>query len=644
MKRGRAVAASSSSSSEHDVLDSRRGAFGALLQSLGVRDASAESDGEEEQEELELEQRAGEVEEDALEGSGDAGSASQADEEMVDELAPEVDADDGAVYADGEALRPEDPYVVRYCAEHDEQAVARWKATASAAPVWQSSVRVPGLAHGAELRSTDPWAPTGLDLARDCFVKQRLAARWPRECSPLQRALLGPILSYCDVSIPGVATLDDRAALRDVVALHVVNHVLKAREREWEDAALLRSHQVDEIRDQGFTPCRVVCVVPMRSDAYDLVRRMILLSPFGELNVENRRKFETEMAADEVPPLRGKPQDYRERFGGNTDDSFRFGIRFTRSTMRLFTGFYHSDIIVCSPLGLRTIVGDDSDTQRDFDFLSSVEVLVLDSCEMLQMQNWDHVQLLLRVTNRVPVKIGATDFSRLQTHFVHEGAPFLRQTIALSHVQTPELNALMRGQCVNPRKALVTLTHAGVVHSAGGASQVFQKVPATSVATAADERFAFFTTTLLPQLLSTQKSGVLVYIPSYFDYLRVRSHLRGLDINFCHVCEYTKRADVARDRADFARRTASVMLYTERVHYYHRSVIRGTEHVIFYGLPTFERFYVELLGFVPSALQSSASVVALYSPLDRLALERVVGTERSQRMLASDKGTHIFST
>lgn len=67
------------------------------------------------------------------------------------------------------------------------------------------------------------------------------------------------------------------------------------------------------------------------------------------------------------------------------DDSFRFGIRFTRSTMRLYTGFYHSDMIVCSPLGLRTIIGDEGDAGRDFDFLSSVEVLVLDSCEMLQM-------------------------------------------------------------------------------------------------------------------------------------------------------------------------------------------------------------------------------------------------------------------
>ncbi len=53
--------------------------------------------------------------------------------------------------------------------------------------------------------------------------------------------------------------------------------------------------------------------------------------------------------------------------------------------MRLYTGFYHSDIIMCSPLGLRTIIGDDGDAGRDFDFLSSVEILVLDSCEMLQM-------------------------------------------------------------------------------------------------------------------------------------------------------------------------------------------------------------------------------------------------------------------
>jgi hypothetical protein len=113
------------------------------------------------------------------------------------------------------------------------------------------------------------------------------------------------------------------------------------------------------------------------------------------------------------------------------------------------------------------------------------------------------------------------------------------------------------------------------------------QVPFTSVAAAADERFHYFANTLLPQALQAQRAGLLVYIPSYFDYVRVRAHLKvfttwglfasltaylsfrslplpflrlqTLGVNFCHVCEYTKRSDVARDRADFAKVIGSLL-------------------------------------------------------------------------------------
>ena len=50
-------------------------------------------------------------------------------------------------------------------------------------------------------------------------------------------------------------------------------------------------------------------------------------------------------------------ESYNQMFAGNIDDCFRVGVALRRKSVCLYSEFYSSDIILASPLGLRTIIG-----------------------------------------------------------------------------------------------------------------------------------------------------------------------------------------------------------------------------------------------------------------------------------------------
>lgn len=50
---------------------------------------------------------------------------------------------------------------------------------------------------------------------------------------------------------------------------------------------------------------------------------------------------------------------FQAMFAGNIDDCFRLGVAVQRNAVKLYSEFYSSDLIVASPLGLRTIIGAD---------------------------------------------------------------------------------------------------------------------------------------------------------------------------------------------------------------------------------------------------------------------------------------------
>lgn len=95
-------------------------------------------------------------------------------------------------------------------------------------------------------------------------------------------------------------------------------------------------------------------------------------------------------------------------------------------SLQLYTDFYGSDIIVASPLGLRMLVGAEGEKERDYDFLASIEVLVMDQADVFLMQNWDHLLHVLDHFHLQPKKTHGTDFSRVRSWAVNGWAKYYR--------------------------------------------------------------------------------------------------------------------------------------------------------------------------------------------------------------------------
>lgn len=56
-----------------------------------------------------------------------------------------------------------------------------------------------------------------------------------------------------------------------------------------------------------------------------------------------------------------------------------------------------------------------SDRDRHFDFLSSIEIVMIDYADVLLMQNWQHVDTVMGVVNSLPVQTrSTTDYSRVR--------------------------------------------------------------------------------------------------------------------------------------------------------------------------------------------------------------------------------------
>lgn len=475
--------------------------------------------------------------------------------------------------------------------------------------------------------------------------------------------------------------------------LHILNHVISANKHITSHNNLIRELEkreedfdTEQFRDQGYTRGKVLVLLPTKSSAHQFIKRMIEF--FGEASiVQNSERFETEYGPDPAGDIedealrklrqfqKSKGPDWYELFSDEvkSDDDFKIGISFSNAkyqekkkkkdqkkdmNIKLYSEFYHSDIIIASPLGLKLAITTDEEDDGDADFLSSIEVCLVDRTDVLLMQNFDHVVGILSRLNQQPTKSSGIDFSRVRNYLLLGQAARWRQLIMISRFSDPHLISSFNRHSKSMKGVLkvrkrVSPDDASICDVMTKVRQVFQRVNCDSILTQGDARVKYFSDVILPQLMQTKQKATLVYIPSYFDFLAIRNVMLKHDVasrHFVSVTEYSRNTEVSRGRHRFLQGRKRIMLYTGRAHFFLRHKIKGAKHLIMFGLPEYPEFYPELLNMLSAedqgdeedALGTPLSCLSLYSKYDAQCLERIVGTKHSERMIKGEKRTFLF--
>ncbi|KAK6351702.1 rRNA-binding ribosome biosynthesis protein utp25 [Orbilia javanica] len=456
--------------------------------------------------------------------------------------------------------------------------------------------------------------------------------------SSYQSHLSRYVRNYTDVALAS-ASVTDRETFRRLICSHALTHVLTTRQTVLKNSTKLakQSNSDDDAmnarRDQGFTRPKILFILPTRNSCYEVVNHIIDLAHGHDC--ENKQRFNEEYGPGADKSFsNGKPDDFKNFFRGNSDDMFRIGVKLTRRTVKLFSKFYHSDIILASPLGLKSVISSAAKGGGDTDFLSSIEILYLDSADSLQMQNWDHVESILASMNQMPKNAHDCDFSRVRNWYLSGDAATFRQSIISTAFLFPEANSLISRYSGN-HGGFIKLHELYPGELSPYIPQVFTKIPSTNPALDPEARFEYFTKTVVSSWKNggaIDNGGLLIFLTSYLDAIRLRNYFDKTGQSFGEINEYTSASDVARSRAHFSSGRYKILIYTERAHYFRRYNLKGVRNVFLYNMPGNPIFYGEVVGFLRESISNGRSqleeskVRALFTRWDALKVERVVGS------------------
>ncbi|PIC42907.1 hypothetical protein B9Z55_009831 [Caenorhabditis nigoni] len=436
----------------------------------------------------------------------------------------------------------------------------------------------------------------------------------------------------------------DQAGYRSIYCAHIIQHLIRNKnliignKRKLEVASVKEGgadeETIESCRDSGFVRPVVLILCPFKKDAYDIINRLrkIIHGDDGKGDVWNKNRFEEEYSGPtELPTTRADfPDDHKELLLGNNDDAFRIGIALSKKVLKLYENFEKADILVCSPLGLRMILnGDDGNESH---LISSINLTIVDRTDIMIQQNWENVQLIFSHLHSQPSKIDV-DISRVRKLYLDGHSKHFSQLLMFSRYSHELFTSLMLQNSQNHRGLVVAKPkQAGTLNDIEiPLCQELHKFEVKDPNETSDLRFKYFVDKIMPTMIPR----TVIVIPSYFDFVRVRNHLKKAEESFVMCHEYASRAKLDRAREMFYHERKSYLVVTERWYFFNRRQLTGVHRLIFYQLPSHPLFYSEFINMSDADTSQRFLAVLLLCKYDRIRLENTFGTEMAAAVMAN---------
>ena len=454
---------------------------------------------------------------------------------------------------------------------------------------------------------------------------------------------------------------------------HMVSHILTKTSRVEKNNQKLKKLENPEIaidslfRDQGSNRARICVLCPFRSNCFEIVRNILTLLELSPEDVGNGESFFQEYEGQDERNTHAKNwEDWRrELFKGHYDDNnyddFIVGVTFGYGKVKIFfpktaDKLCHMDLIIASPLALSRVaaedhktvrkhqkqkteaqdledenrgyqVDNDSDDQDEppvpMDFLSSLELLIIDRVDALYMQNWDNLIDVVSAANQKPVATISANIDRIESKFLESTSADLRQTI------------LMCGSTWSEKfSQLFTCTDDLVV---AGTRQDWSGAPLNKALKHGIKQQFFinvenvldhFKTKYWKDIGGDEIRSLIIVVSRDHDYEAVRDFLENHElITDCYLTESevsSHRRKLKEILKNFKSGCSRIIVVSERLLWYQRIRILTGAHVVFFGVPVTDTVYSDTLCDIADAGRCTS--VCLHTPEEMVVRERIVGT------------------